>query len=133
MAYPQIQYDPGTGLVTLPFTFPPVENAGVDENGADEYDAIRMDSVTSTGLVQIVVERVDNFRTLKMTNVPIEDIPLWAAFMAYAVQGFPFNYFPDASDAATVFLCILEDTSWTPKWNMRLLRQFTMKLRLAAV
>lgn len=130
MAYPKITYNPGTGLVTLPFTYPPVSQAGVDEDGADEYDSIRTDSVTNSGKVQSVVERVDRYRTLNMTYVPNADIVAWSRFMWFASYGYTFNFFPDAGSSTSI-LCTLAETNWTPKFGFRGIKQFTIKLRLA--
>lgn len=134
MSYPipQITYDPGSGLITLPFTCPPIQKAGADLTGADEYDAQRTDSVTSSGLVQSVIDRVDTYRTLTLSFVPDADIPAWSAFMLWAIQGFTFNFFPDATDTDTHFLCTIAGTNWTPKWAFFQMKQFTLKLRLAA-
>src|SRR5678815_3558769 len=97
LVVPKIVYDAGSGPVTLAFTFPPVEKAGADGAGADEYSAIREDSVTESGLVQSVVHRIENFRTLNMTYVPDDDILDWAAFLQFSLQGFTFSYYPDST------------------------------------
>lgn len=131
MSYPKIIFNPGGGAVTLNFTYPPVENAGVDANGADEYDAVRHDSTSLSGVTQKVLVRIDTFRNLSMKFVPDADVLAWAAFQQFALTGGSFAYYPDAS-LPTNFVYTQEDTTYSPKFSVRGLKSFTMKWRLAA-
>jgi len=122
---PKIVYPTGTLL----FTYPPVEKPGLQDGTSDELEAQRVDSVTMSGHRQSFYIRTDVYRVLTMNFVPMADMPAWSAFMAYAVTGGPFDYYPDASQGAfTTFT--LEDTTWTPKYAFRDMAKFSLKLRL---
>ena len=114
--------------VTLDFTYPPVQKPGPQDGTSDERKREGSDSITMSGLTQSVTWRVDRFRILQMDNVPMEDLPNWAAFIDYAITGAPFDYYPDTtlSDFET---WTLEDTEWAPKYNSRGLAKFTLKMR----
>lgn len=122
MAYPipKIVYS-GT---TLAFTYPPIQKAMLDDR-----EAVRHDSMTSSGLRQVALERVDLIRPLQFENVPWEDLPAAAAFIDYALQGGPFDYYPDATLPA-FDTCELLDTNFSPRFNARGLSKFSLKLRL---
>jgi hypothetical protein len=126
MAYPipEIIYDPGTGPTTLIFTFPPIQKPYLDDR-----EAVRHDSMTSSGLRQVALERVDIIKPLQMESVPWEDLPAWAAFIDAALTGIEFAYYPDATlpDFQTFELV---DTSFSPKFGFRGMSKFTLKLRL---
>ena len=100
MANPAITYDPGSGLVTLNFSFPPVSKPG-----ADDRNAVRNDSITCSGLKQSMWQRTDIFKTLQMDFVPMDDLVAWEAFLDYALQGGEFNYYPGGTSAsvATIY------------------------------
>lgn len=123
MILPKIVYDPGSGAVTLNFTYPPVQKPGTDE-----LNAVRHDSMTISGNRQVIIERIDHFLTLQIDYVPFADLNAWAAFMGFAIQGGQFKYYPDAT--LTAFdTWDLEDTNWKPSLNVRLHDKFTMKMR----
>jgi hypothetical protein len=126
MSYPipKIQYDPGGGTVTLTFTYPPIQKPMLDDR-----EAVRHDSMTSSGLRQIALERVDIIKPLQMENVPWGDLPDWQDFIDFAIEGGQFSYYPDAT--LTAFQTFeLMDTSFSPKFNVRGLSKFSLKLRL---
>ena len=122
MLLPKIVY--GSGPTTLNFTFPPVNKPGTDELKAE-----RTDTITSTGLKQSVFERTDTFKTLQMDYVPAADLANWAAFIAYAIEGGEFEYYPDATISGTHATYTLEDTDWKPQRNFRGYAKFTLVLR----
>jgi hypothetical protein len=120
---PKIIYDPGTGPVTLTFTYPPVS-----KEVPDALEALVHDSITSSGLRQRMVERVDTVKTLTMENVPWADAANWAAFINYALLGGSFSYYPDAT--ATAFQTWeLSDNKFSPTFNARGLSKFTLRIR----
>lgn len=123
MILPKIVYDPGTGAVTLNFTYPPVQKPGIDP-----LSAIRHDSTTISGIRQAITERVDTLRTVQIDFVPFADLTAWGAFMNFALQGGTFKYYPDAT--LTAFdTWELEDTDWKLSLNVRLHSKFTLQLR----
>lgn len=123
---PKIIYDPGTGPVTLSFTYPPI-----GKPGARPRSAIRHDSDTISGYRQSFVEHVDQFLTLSMDNVPQADETNWAAFIDYAITGGAFDYYPDAT-SMSFDTYTLQDTDWTPTFAYRTMDKFTIKMRLVS-
>ncbi len=121
---PQIQYDAGAGPVTLAFTYPPINKPLLDDR-----EATRHDSITSSGLRQSALERVDIIKNLQMENVPWEDLPAWAAFIDYAIQGGEFSYFLDATQTAFQTFELV-DQNFKPSFNVRGITKFTLVLRL---
>lgn len=111
-------------MVTLAFTFPPVQKPLLDDR-----EAVRHDSITTSGLRQSALERVDIIKHLQMEYVPWADLTAWAAFIDFAIQGGEFSYYPDASLSAFQTFELL-DTNFTPTYNSRGLSKFSLKLRL---
>lgn len=125
MSYlPKIVYDAGAGAVTLNFTFPPINKPTVDDR-----EAVRHDSFTSSGLRQVALERVDIIRNVQMEYVPFADLPAWAAFIDYAIQGGTFSYYLD-KDATAFQTWELEDQNFKPSYNVRGISKFSLILRL---
>lgn len=121
---PKIQYNPGTGIVNLPFTFPPINKAGAPELEARN----RSDSISLSGLKQTIFTGVDEFLPVQMDYVPQVDLPAWEDFFQWAVTGGLFNYYPDATlSGFTTYT--LEDVKWTPSRNFRTMAKFTMRMR----
>lgn len=95
MANPQIVYNPGTGNVTLAFKYPPHAVA------AFSMDAVVHDNISSAGVRERVLERIDNFLELEMPYVAIgTDLTNWQTFLNYALGGGQFSYYSDASQSA---------------------------------
>jgi hypothetical protein len=124
LVLPQIIYN-GT---ILSFTFPPVSKPGPQDGTSDERNRVGADSITSSGLKQSITERVEIFRELEMEFVPFTDMAAWAAFIDWAIQGNPFDYYPDVTLSA-FDSWTLEDTNWPPKFNFRGFAKFTLKMR----
>jgi hypothetical protein len=126
MLLPQILYDPtGTGVpITLSFTYPPVNKPLLDDR-----EATRHDSFTSSGLRQSALERVDIIKNLQMENVPWSDLPAWATFIDYAIQGGEFSYYLDATQTAFQTFQLV-DSNFKPSFSVRGLSKFTLVLRL---
>jgi hypothetical protein len=123
MPTPRIVYDPGTGAVTLDFTYPDTQKPMTDP-----LEALRHDSITSSGIRQTITERVDTLKDLNLENIPWGDLPVLGAFMQYAVTGGSFQYYPDVT--ATAFQTWeLVDTKFDPKLNTRGLSKCTLHLR----
>jgi len=131
MAYPvpAIVYDPGTGSVTLSPTLPNTKKPGLNDGNDDQRSGQRTRSITSSGIVQDVIERVDILRAITFELVAISELPAWAAFFDYAIPGGKFSYYPDAnlSDHQD---WILEDESWKPQRAIIGYATFTFNVRL---
>jgi hypothetical protein len=124
LAIPKIVYTLVSGAVTLNFTYPPVQKAGTNDLSAQRADAISL-----SGRKQTWWTRTDEFFILTMEYADIaSDMPLWDAFIQYALMGGTFDYYPDAT-LLTFSTFTLEDTDFNPKFNFRSIAKFTLKLR----
>ncbi len=125
MAYPKIVYDPGTGPATLSFLRPPRRVAAYDSA------ATRHDNVATSGVRESITERTDQFLEFEMEYVAAgSDVSAWAAFMAYALKGGPFSYYPDSSLSAFTNYW-LEDSNWRPEYQAA--GQYTFKVKFRQV
>lgn len=125
MAYPKIVYDPGTGPATLNFLRPPRHVAAYDSV------ATRHDNVATSGVRESITERIDQFLEFEAEYVGAgSDVSAWAAFMAYALKGGPFSYYPDASLPGYTNYW-LEDTTWRPDYKAA--GQYTFKSKFRQV
>jgi len=125
MANPQIVYDPGAGPVTLTFLRPPRKVP------AYEYNAVRHDNISSAGVSEDELERIETFLQLQMEWVAIAaDVQVWNQFMQFALGGGQFGYYPDASQQAFTNYW-LEDSNWTAAYKAP--GQYTFKLKFRQV
>ncbi len=121
MSFPKIVY----GSSTLTFLRPPRKVP------AYVMDAVRHDNLASSGVREAILERIDNFLDLEMEWVAIgSDVSNWQAFMAYALQGGQFSYYPDASQTAFTNYW-LEDHNWDAAYKVP--GQYTFKLKFRQV
>jgi hypothetical protein len=117
MTAPYIQcmfiYPAGSPLANVYFTptLPPV-----GKQPLDTLNAIRHDSITSSGIKQSVLERLDDVMTLTFSMVPESDLAAWKSFMTYALAGQIFAYRPNAADDTTWADYTLDSQGWTPKF-----------------
>jgi hypothetical protein len=125
MSNPKIVYDPGTGPTTLTFLRPPRKVP------AYEYNAVRHDNISSAGVREAVLERIDTFLEFEMDWVAIgADVQAWNQFMQFALGGGQFGYYPDASLPSFTNYW-LEDSNWTAAYKRA--KQYTFKLKFRAV
>jgi hypothetical protein len=120
---PKISYNPGTGAVTLPFTYPPM-----GKSGTNDLEVQRNDSFSVSGVKQSVYTRTDEFIPLSMDFVPLADLPAWESFVQFAISGGQFNYYPDAT-LSSFTTCTLEDKTWQPKRSFYGISKFTLRFR----
>ena len=106
MSYPipRFVYDPGTGAVSFTPTYP-----NMQKPGKDNFEAVRHDSTTSSGIRQSMLERVDRIKPVNFEFVPWSDLSSWEAFLSYAVQGGDFSYYPDSTLTAFQTFQLVED------------------------
>ncbi len=122
MSTPKITYTPLAGGIaqTLTFARPPRLVAAYNRV------ATRHDNLSTAGVKETVVERVDNFLELTLEYVGIgSELTAWASFMAEALQGVPFDYFPDAS-LPDYTAYTLDDTDWKAEYKSP--AQYTFKV-----
>jgi hypothetical protein len=123
MAYPQITYYSGSTLVALAFNYPPRNVAAYNSV------ATRHDNISSSGVRESILERIDNFLEIELQTVLLgADVANWNAFMQYALQGGQFSYYPDASQSAFTNYW-LEDTTWKAGYRAPGLYSFKLKFR----
>lgn len=122
---PKIVYDPGTGPVTLAFSFPPTSKPG-----AEQRSVVRHDSDTLSGYRQSMFVHSTRFLTLQLTWVKMTDLPNWELFFDYALTGGAFDYYPDVLVPGTFKTYTLDDTDWKSAFAFRTMATFSLKMRL---
>lgn len=124
LTVPKIVYPSGGGT-TLTFAFPP-RNLPYKT-----YEAVRHDNVASSGAVERIYERRDEFLPIFMEYVRIgSDVAAWDTFVQYALAGGSFDYYPD-STVGTSDVYILADTNWNAAFKQLGMHTFSLKLRKA--
>ena len=109
---PQFNYGVGFGTTFNP-TYAAKQKQPIATLG---QSATRHDSVTSSGLMQVITERVDRVFPLEFPMVPQSDLAGWDAFITWAIQGGQFQYIPDSTDTGTYVVCQITSTDVPPKW-----------------
>jgi hypothetical protein len=120
---PKVVYDPGSGPVTLNFTYPDTQKPMTDL-----LEAVRHDSFSSSGVRQSMLERVDVVKTFQLESIPWADVPALATFVNFAIQGGNFKFFPDATLSAFQTWELVDD-KFTPQFNFFGISKCTLKLR----
>ena len=108
---PKIIYTGGSGPITLTFVNGPVGFAAY-------WDARVHDNLATSGAVrERVVENADILIECPMPNLVVDgDMPGWATFMAFAILGGMFSFYP-CSTLTDYYDCVLEGTKWRPARN----------------
>ena len=124
MANPQIVYTAAGGSEqTLNFSSLPRQQPGYLKT------AIRHDNISTAGVRESVLERIDAFLEFTMDYIQAgTDLADWSAFLDYALTGGPFAFYPDASQTAYVN-CLLENTDAQIAYKAPGLYSLTLKLR----
>ena len=124
MSNPKIVYTPaGGGEQTLAFAFPPQQQPGYFKS------AVRHDNVSTAGIRESVVERIDEFLELSLPWVRAgADLAAWQAFLDQALTGAIFSYYPDAGQVAFANY-LLEDTETKLTWKTPGVYTVNLKLR----
>jgi hypothetical protein len=109
---PQITYTPsGGGPTTIPFVWGP--------QNFEPYFAGRVhDNLSTSGAVrERVSENLDILISFEMNHLVVDTtMPGFGAFMAFALAGGGFQFYPNAS-LPDYYNCVLEDTDWHTKRN----------------
>lgn len=105
MSNPKIVYTPSDGFeVTLDFSVPPRQVPAYHKVAA------RHDNLSTTGIRESVLERVEEFLDLTVEWIPAgADLDHWRNFLDHALTGAPFAYYADASQSSFSNY-VLEDT-----------------------
>jgi len=124
MANPKIVYTPAAGSEqTLSFSSPPRQQPGYLKT------AIRHDNISTAGVRESVLERIDAFLEFTMDYIQAgSDLADWSAFLDYALTGGPFAFYPDASQTGYVN-CLLENTDAQIAYKAPGLYSLTLKFR----
>jgi hypothetical protein len=126
MSYPKIVYTPAGGTEqTLSFVSPPTRQPG------NWKSAVRHDNVSSSGVRESVLERVDEFLEINLDWIRAgTDLANWQAFVDHALTGAAFAFYSDAS--VTSFInCVLEDTEARIEFKAVGVYSLTLKFRQA--
>jgi hypothetical protein len=96
---------------------------------AYSMQAVRHDNTASSGVREVLLERVNNFFEGELEYIAIgDDLSNWQAFMASALQGVPFDLYLDPVNQPTSFTTyFLDDTTWRPDWKF--VGQYTFKVK----
>lgn len=109
--------------MTLNFQYPPRRVP------AYLFEAVRHDNIAGSGVRETITERIDQFLTLEMEWVLSgSDVSAWSAFMAYALSGGQFNYYPDGAQSAFTSYW-LEDTHSSAQFKSPGKYTLSMKFR----
>jgi hypothetical protein len=125
MANPQIIYTPAGGTQqTLSFASPPQQQPGYRKT------AVRHDNVSTSGVRESVLERLDQFAELNMEWIRSgADLANWASFLDCALTGAAFAYYPDAAvNSYTNY--VLEDTEVQVAYKAAGVYSLKLKLRV---
>jgi hypothetical protein len=124
MSYPKIVYTPAGGTEqTLNFVFPPRQLPGYQKT------AVRHDNISTGGIRESVLERVDEFLELAMDWIQAgADLANWRTFLDHALTGAAFAYFPDAAQPAFVNY-LLDDSETQIAYKAPGLYQLRLKMR----
>jgi len=116
MANPQIIYTPAGGTQqTLSFMSPPQQQPGY------EKVAVRHDNISTSGIRESVLERIDQFTELSLNWIRAgTDFANWTTFLDFALTGAAFAYYPDAS-LTSYTNYVLENTNATLAYKACLL------------
>jgi hypothetical protein len=124
MANPKIVYtlEDGTDQ-TLNFAFPPRQQPAYVKT------AVRHDNISTAGVRESVLERVDEFLEFTMDSIRTgADLEAWQAFLDYALGGAPFAFYADSSQAAFINYA-LEDTETRIEYKSPGVYSLTLKFR----
>lgn len=125
MANPQIIYTPAGGTQqTLSIASPPQQQPGYLKT------AVRHDNVSTSGVRESVLERIDQFAELNMEWIRSgADLANWALFLDCALTGAAFAYYPDAAvNSYTNY--VLEDTGTQIAYKAAGVYSLKLKLRV---
>ncbi len=123
---PQFNYGSGFGTAFNP-TYAAINKQPIATLG---MEATRHDSITTSGLQQSVIERVDRVFDLDFAVVPLSDLAGWDAFLSSAIQGQQFRYIPDATILGTYVTCYLMSQAVPYKRVGYQLFSISLKLRV---
>lgn len=118
-------YTTGSGDIEFTPAYPPTGKQPLDCLTAE-----RTDSITSSGIKQSVLERIDDVMTLTFSTVPQSDLAAWKAFMLWALAGNVFAYRPNAADDTVWREYTLDSKDWNYKWVATGFYSFELQCRL---
>lgn len=118
-------YNTGSGDIEFVPTYP-----AIGRQPLDGLAATRHDSITSSGIKQSVLERIDDLMTLSFPFVPLSDMAAWKAFMVWVLAGNVFAYRPNSTDDTVWGEYTLESQDWTPKFVSVGIFSFDFQCRL---
>lgn len=91
--------------------------------------AVRHDNISAHGNRETIYERTDRFLEFDIEYSQLgTDLTNWKAFMLYALQGGPFDYYPNSATSDYVTY-VLEDTNWVPAYKALKFYSFHVKFR----
>lgn len=94
----------------------------------DGQAAIRHDSITTSGLRQSVLERIDRVLTLNFEFIPESELSSWDAFIGWILAGNQFQYYPDSTLTNNNYYQVV-DTDLRPEFVCKETYKLSMNLR----
>lgn len=94
------------------------------------YEAVRHDNRASSGVQEVIYERTDEFFNADMEYVTTSDsdVANWQTFLQSAIQGIPFDYYPDPVGAPTTFTTYFaDDKNYAAEYKAPGVWTFSMK------
>ncbi len=123
MSFPKLTWPTSTEANVLLFKYPPRRQSSVIQK------ATRHDNTSSFGIRESIFERAETFTNIEMDTVLSgTDIANWQTFLAFALQGSQFNFYPDAALAAKTAYT-LEGTDFDAAWKAPGLYTFKVTFR----
>lgn len=122
LTLPKIVYTPLGQISPATFTF------ARQPRNLPAYNRVakRHDNLSTAGVKEVIVERVDSFLEITMEWVSIgADVNGWDMFMQNALQGVQFSYYPDGTQSAYANYT-LEGTDWEAEYKAA--GQYSFKL-----
>ena len=128
MSFPKIVYTPAGGNEqTLGFVHPPQKQPGYSKV------AVRHDNVSTCGVRESVLERLDEFLELSLAWIqPGTELENWRAFLDHGLTGAPFAYYPNAAQAGFANY-VLEDTETAIEYQAPGAYVLRLKLRKVVI
>jgi hypothetical protein len=123
MGQMQVQYNPGTGNVTLNVKRGP-------QGFSCYYDQRGSDNLSTSGMArERVVEAVDTLITFSAHFMIGDDLEAWSQFYKWVLLGNSFSFYPNLSFTDHC-ICVVDDTQWILTWVAPRLYSIAFKWRM---
>jgi len=108
---PQVIYTPVATPITLAFQHGP-------QHFLPKYAGRVHDNISTAGFRERVTEALDIIITFTMGFMAVSDptdFTAWGLFMAFALAGGQFQFYPNINIIGEYYDCVVDDQGWEPK------------------